>query len=43
MGFRLQAQNPFASPPWGDAVSGTNNPVTVSTEGNQYFFRLIKP
>jgi hypothetical protein len=43
MGFRLQARNPFASPPRGDAVSGTNNPVTVPTEGNQYFLRLIKP
>ena len=42
-GFRLQTNNTPASTGWGDATTGTNNPVVVPSPSGMKFYRLVKP
>jgi len=42
-GFRLQTNETVAPTGWGNAASGTNNPVIVTTPFAAKFYRLTKP
>ena len=42
-GFRLQTNNTLNPGGWGNAASGTNNPVAIPTSSSPGFYRLVKP
>jgi hypothetical protein len=42
-GFVLQDNPDLVPENWMDSPSGSQNPVTLTTEGAKYFFRLIQP
>jgi hypothetical protein len=42
-GYRLQTNTTLNPGGWGNAASGTNNPVVIPTSSSPRFYRLVKP